>query len=68
MALIQVYRSQTGERVTIPEHWLDHPELGKGFRKTKPPAAQVEANTTSQPKQSAGSKTPAAGDDTTKEK
>lgn len=25
-----------GEKVAIPEHWIDHPVLGKGFR--RPPS------------------------------
>ncbi len=38
MAKITAYRKDTGEEVRIPEHFLDHPELGKPFRKTKPAA------------------------------
>lgn len=38
MAKITAYRKDTGEEVRIPEHFLDHPELGKPFRKTKPTA------------------------------
>lgn len=38
MAKITAYRKDTGEEVRIPEHFLDHPELGKPFRKTKPQA------------------------------
>ena len=34
MAKIWAYRTDTGEKVQIPEHFLDHPTLGKPFRKT----------------------------------
>ncbi len=34
MAKINAYRVDTGEKVRIPEHWLDDPTLGKPFRKT----------------------------------
>jgi hypothetical protein len=34
MAKVQVYRKDTGEKVWVPEHYLDHPTLGKPFRKT----------------------------------
>lgn len=32
--LIEAYRKDTGVKVTIPAHWLDHPRLGKPFAKT----------------------------------
>lgn len=32
--LITVYRSDTGEKVRIPPHWLDNPDLAVPFRKT----------------------------------
>ena len=31
MSLITAYRKDTGERVRIPEHFLDHPVLAKPF-------------------------------------
>ena len=34
MAIIDAYRTDTGEKVRIPEHWIGHPKLGKPFRKT----------------------------------
>lgn len=37
MALVPVYRKDTGEQVYIPEHWIGHPTLGRPFRKTPPP-------------------------------
>lgn len=55
MAKVHAYRKDTGERVTIPESWLDHPTLGEPFRKTKPgstsstnqaPAKPATASTT----------------------
>jgi hypothetical protein len=57
MAKITAYRKDNGEEVRIPEHFLDHPELGKPFRKTKPQA---------QP--SGGASTTKAADGAAKEK
>lgn len=34
MATIAVYSSATGEKQYVPEHWMDHPVLSKGLRKT----------------------------------
>lgn len=34
MALKAAYRKDTGEKVHIPEHWFNHPTLGKPFSKT----------------------------------
>lgn len=34
MAQVRAYRKDTGEKVWIPEHFLDHPVLSKPFRKT----------------------------------
>lgn len=34
MAKVKAYRKDTGEIVRVPAHWLEHPELGKPFRKT----------------------------------
>lgn len=31
---VPVYSKTTGLKHRVPEHWLDHPVLGKGFRKT----------------------------------
>ena len=31
---IEVYVSATGEKVRVPEHWVNHPVLWRGFRKT----------------------------------
>lgn len=42
MAQIHAYRKDTGEKVTIPEHWVDDPTLGEQFT-TTPPAARSTA-------------------------
>lgn len=54
--LVTAYRKDTGERVQIPEHWLEHPHLGAPYRKTPPsqPAGDTKA--------AKASSTPAAGD------
>jgi len=57
MALVTAYRKDTGERVSVPEHWLGHKRLGKPFRKTPPPASARTATT----------ETPATGDNPSKE-
>lgn len=36
MSLVTVYRRDTGVKVRVPEHWLEHPRLGAPFSKTKP--------------------------------
>lgn len=53
MALISAYRKDTGEKVRIPEHWLDDPNLGEPFAKTPRQKAR-DARTTD--------KAPAAGE------
>ena len=32
-----VYRKDNGERVQVPDHWMDHKILSKPFRKTPLP-------------------------------
>jgi len=44
MAKIEAYRVDTGEKVRIPAHWIDHPTLGKPFRKTPKQKASERAN------------------------
>ncbi len=44
---IHAYRKDTGERVTIPASWLDHPTLGVPFRKTKPSDVSASKSATS---------------------
>lgn len=39
---VPAYRIDTGEKVRIPAHWLDHPVLGKPFRLT-PKASATRA-------------------------
>lgn len=34
MTFISVYSKTTGRKQDVPEHWLDHPVLGRDFRKT----------------------------------
>ena len=41
MPLIDAYRRDTGEKVRIPAHWLDHPTIGAQFR-LPPSAAKAE--------------------------
>lgn len=40
MALIRVYRKDTGEAVEVPEHFMSHIVLRKPFRKTPTPEAR----------------------------
>jgi hypothetical protein len=51
-AKVTAYSTATGEKHEVPEHWLGHPVLGKGLRKT--PTQKASENPTP--------KTPAAGD------
>ncbi|MBB3041222.1 hypothetical protein [Nocardioides soli] len=67
--LTSAYRVDTGEKVRIPPHWLDHPTLGKPFRRTPKSRAadQAHAGSTSSDPDSgtpAGSDldTPTSGD------
>ncbi len=41
---VTAYSTATGEKHEIPETWLKHPVLGKGFRKT-PSQRAAETNT-----------------------
>ena len=43
MSLITAYRKDTGERVRIPEHFLDHPTLSVPF--SREPVEEVERET-----------------------
>jgi len=36
MAKITAYRKDTGEKVSIPERWINHPVLGEPFTTTAP--------------------------------
>lgn len=48
MAKIEVYRVKDGVKVWVPEHWMEHSELKKPFRKTpQTKAADNSANTSS---------------------
>jgi len=37
VALIDAYDTRTGKRVTVPDHWIDHPVLGRGYALTPSP-------------------------------
>jgi hypothetical protein len=47
MPLIDAYDTRTGKRVVVPDSWIGHPVLGRGYAltppspKTPPPAAVV---------------------------
>lgn len=73
---VDAYDKKTGDRCRVPAHWLDHPTLGKPFRKTpKPhtggaaaapsatPVTDVVTSTPANPPTTAASttETPAAG-------
>ena len=36
MAFVPMFEKSTGRRRMVPEHWVDHPVIGKQFRKTPP--------------------------------
>lgn len=36
MAQITAYRRDSGAKVRIPEHWLDHKVLGAPYSRTRP--------------------------------
>lgn len=37
---VEVYAKSTGRKQWVPEHWLDHPTLGRDFEKTPSTRAQ----------------------------
>ena len=41
MAIIQAFRKDSGEKVQIPEHWLDHTKFGEPFTRTLPKSKQA---------------------------
>lgn len=53
---VTAYSKVTGEKHRVPAHWLDHPRLGKGLRKTPLPKA-ADSKQAAKPDQ-----TPPAGD------
>jgi len=61
MAKVAAYRVDTGEKVWVPEHFLEHPKFGKAFRKTPRQKAADKAGGDQAP---ATDKTPATGDTT----
>ena len=58
MALIEVINGN-GQKQMIPAHWLDHPTLGKGFRRSRRRQAQA-------PRPSAPQSPPAPREDVTR--
>jgi len=64
MAMVPAYDSRTGRKMPhhVPEHWFDHPVLGKHVRRTPRNAAanKKKADTSA-------ATTPATGDNTDKE-
>lgn len=44
--LITVYRRDTGEKVRIPPHWLDQPDLAEPFERTPSSRAREAARAT----------------------
>lgn len=44
--LITVYRRDTGEKVRIPPHWLDNPDLAEPFQRTPSSRARTAATST----------------------
>lgn len=59
---VNVYSSTTGEKVRVPAHWMEHPKLSRGLRKT-PLQKAAEKRTAEKRPTSA----PAAGDNTEQE-
>ena len=46
---IDVYRSDTGEKMQVPAHYMDHPILSKLFRKTPKQRAEESPKPPEQP-------------------
>jgi len=42
--IVTVFRKDTGEKVRVPEHWLEHPTLGAPFSRTRRAGAASTAN------------------------
>ena len=57
---LPAYNARTGRKLPnfVPEHWFDHPVLGKNLRRT-PRSAGKKAEATA----AADTKAPASGDD-----
>jgi len=67
MPLIDVYDTRTGRRHVIPDHWIGHPTLGRGYSIDPPsvaPATEPEPAPEAAPKaaRAASSKAPVTGD------
>lgn len=63
MPFINAYSSATGHKHRVPAHWLDHPKLRKGLRKTPLQRAADTQRAASTPDPA-----PIDGDTTMKEK
>jgi len=37
VAFIDAYDTRTGKRVAVPDHWIGHPVLGRGYALTPSP-------------------------------
>lgn len=56
MALVAAYRTDTGEKTYIPEHWIGHPRLGVGYAPTPRQKAADRATGTTRPTPAATAK------------
>jgi hypothetical protein len=61
MTFVDVYSKTTGRKQRVPEHWLDHPTLGRNFRKT-PLSAKQQREAEAAAAVPANHNTPPAGD------
>lgn len=48
MAFVAAYDKRTGVKHSVPEHWVDHPVLGKNLSRT-PKSKAAEKKVTIQP-------------------
>lgn len=46
---VDAYRVDNSQKQTIPEHWLDHPVLGKNFTRTPRSRAAAAKKATAKP-------------------
>jgi hypothetical protein len=55
---VDAYSKRTGKKVRVPEHFLGHPVLGKGFNKTpRQKAADTQAGDSAPTAPTSGDKT-----------
>lgn len=62
MAFVAAYNVRN-EKVSIPEHWLNHPVLGRGFTKHPHKQAAKSADESRSKGRKATHEAPATGDD-----